>query len=86
MSYDVRALNPTFPTEPTPTAIGLAVVGLLVAVAVTLCRTIGRRGVPVVLLFMLLGMLAGSEGVGKIAFEDYELASRLGTVACAARP
>jgi cell volume regulation protein A len=71
----------TFPTEPLPTAIGLAVLGLLVAVAVTLSRTIGRRGVPVVLLFMVLGMVAGSEGIGGIAFEDYALTFRLGTVA-----
>ncbi|MBC7173373.1 MAG: cation:proton antiporter, partial [Polyangiaceae bacterium] len=71
----------TFPTEPLPTAIGLSVVGLLVAIAVTLSRTIGRRGVPVVLLFMVLGMVAGSEGIGRIAFEDYALTFRLGTVA-----
>jgi hypothetical protein len=63
-------VDPTFPTEPLPTAIALAIVGLLVAVAAILSRTIGRRGVPVVLLFMLLGMIAGSEGLGGIAFED----------------
>src|SRR5690606_15388630 len=79
--YYPRRMEFTFPTEPVPTAIGLAVVGLLVAVAVTLGRTIGRRGVPVVLLFMVLGMVAGSEGIGRIAFEDYGLAFRLGTVA-----
>lgn len=79
--YYKRAMELTFPTEPTPTAIALAVVGLLVAIAVTLSRTIGRRGVPVVLLFMLLGMIAGSEGIGGIAFEDYALTFRLGTVA-----
>lgn len=81
MVYYSGAMEFTFPTEPTPTAIGLTVVGLLVAVAVTLSRTVGRRGVPVVLLFMLLGMIAGSEGIGGIAFEDYALTFRLGTVA-----
>lgn len=79
--YDSRYMGLAFPTEPTPTAIALAVVGLLVAIAVTLSRTIGRRGVPVVLLFMVLGMAAGSEGIGGIAFEDYALTFRLGTVA-----
>src|SRR5690606_40597644 len=67
--YYTRRMEFTFPTEPVPTAIGLAVVGLLVAVAVTLGRTIGRRGVPVVLLFMVLGMVAGSEGIGGIALD-----------------
>lgn len=76
-----RSVDLTFPTEPIPTAAGMTVIGLLVAVAVTLSRTIGRRGVPVLILFLLLGMLAGSEGIGGIAFEDYALTFRLGTVA-----
>lgn len=71
----------SFPAEPLPTAIGLAILGLLVAVAVILSRMIGQRGIPVVLLFMVLGMIAGSEGIGGIAFEDYELTFRVGTVA-----
>jgi cell volume regulation protein A len=37
--------------------------------------------VPVLLAFLALGMLAGSEGLGRIAFEDYHLAYRLGTIA-----
>lgn len=69
------------PAEPALTAVGLTVLGLLVTVAVTLSRTVGRRGVPVVLFFMLIGMLAGSEGIGGIAFEDYALTFRLGTIA-----
>lgn len=81
--YEQRAMDLPFPTEPEPTALGLAVVGLLVGIAATVSRTVGRRGVPVVLLFILLGMLAGSEGIGGIAFEDYSLTFRLGTVALA---
>ena len=37
--------------------------------------------VPALLLFLALGMLAGSEGVGGIHFGDYELARTLGTIA-----
>lgn len=37
--------------------------------------------VPALLLFLALGMLAGSEGIGGINFENYELARTLGTIA-----
>src|SRR5512138_2984487 len=55
--------------------------GLLLAVSVLASRMSGRLGVPFLLLFLLVGMLAGSEGIGRIAFEDYRLAFRVGTVA-----
>jgi potassium/hydrogen antiporter len=67
--------------ELTSTALLLAVFGLLMAASVVSSRTIERLGVPVVLVFLLLGMLAGSEGVGGIAFEDYQFAFRAGTAA-----
>jgi potassium/hydrogen antiporter len=51
----------------------------LLALSVLLSRAIGRRGLPVVLLFLLLGMRAGSEGPGGIDFEDDALTFRLGT-------
>jgi cell volume regulation protein A len=38
---------------------------------------------PVLVMFLGLGMLAGSEGIGGIAFEDYSLAYAIGTVALA---
>jgi cell volume regulation protein A len=37
--------------------------------------------IPGLLLFLALGMLAGSEGIGGIAFDDTELARTLGTIA-----
>src|SRR4051812_3059210 len=66
-------------TEPGATALILAVIGLLMGLSVVLSRLAGRISVPIVLLFLALGMLAGSEGVGGIRFEDYPLAFRLGT-------
>src|SRR5690606_32033037 len=42
-----------------------------------------RFGVPVLVLFLALGMLAGSEGIGGIHFENYELAHAIGTLALA---
>jgi cell volume regulation protein A len=68
-------------TEPLPTAIALAVFGLLLVASALFTRASERAGVPVLLIFLAVGMLAGSEGVGGIPFEDYQLAYRLGTVA-----
>jgi cell volume regulation protein A len=42
-----------------------------------------RMGLPVLVLFLLVGMLAGGEGLGGIAFENYALAHGVGTVALA---
>lgn len=65
-------------TEPRATAIVLLVAGVVLAASVLSTRLAARSGVPVFLLFVLLGMLAGEQGVGGIAFDDYGLAFRLG--------
>ena len=69
------------PIEPLPTAIALLVMGILLGVSAIASRTSGRLGIPFVLLFLLVGVLAGSEGIGRIPFEDYRLTFRVGTVA-----
>ncbi|MBA2558115.1 MAG: potassium/proton antiporter [Chloroflexi bacterium] len=56
--------------------------GLLLA-GVLLSKTSSRIGVPSLLLFLALGMLAGSEGLLGIHFEDFELAQRYGIIALA---
>jgi len=67
------------PAEPLPIAIALVATGLLLATSVLASRTSGRAGVPVALLFLLVGMVAGT--VAGIHFEDHRLAFRAGTVA-----
>lgn len=70
-------------TEPLATGVFVLAVGVLLATSVLFSRAMERLGVPVVLLFLVLGMLGGSEGVGGIPFDDYGLAFRLGVVALA---
>ena len=68
-------------TEPFATAILLATFGTLLAASVLFSQASERARVPVALVFLGIGMLAGSEGIGKIAFEDYGFAFRLGAAA-----
>jgi cell volume regulation protein A len=69
------------PTEPHATALLFAVIGTLMAMSAILSRFAGRISVPVALLYLGIGMLAGSEGLGHIQFQSYHLAFRLGTLA-----
>lgn len=57
--------------------------GLLLLLGIASSKFSARVGVPVLVLFLGVGMLAGSEGIGGIAFEDYTLAHGIGTVALA---
>lgn len=68
-------------SEPHTSAIVLVALGTLALVSVLFSRVVDRIGVPVLLLFLALGMLGGSEGIGRFPFEDYAVAVRLGTVA-----
>ena len=60
----------------------LAASGLLL-LSVIASKASGRLGVPALLLFLLIGMLAGSDGPGGIHFDDPWLAQSLGVVALA---
>ena len=68
-------------TEPIPTALLLVTFAVLLGASILFSRATERIGVPVVLIFLALGVAAGSEGLGGIAFENYGLAFRLGTIA-----
>jgi len=59
---------------------GLAVLLLLSVLA---SKVSERLGVPALLLFLLVGMLAGSEGPGGIYFDDAAIAKFVGTLALA---
>ena len=55
--------------------------GVLLLASSLASRLSDALGVPALLLFLGVGMLAGSEGIGGIDFDSHELAQRLGTVA-----
>jgi cell volume regulation protein A len=68
-------------SEPIATAVLLTAFGVLLAASVGLSRASAKLGLPVALLFLLVGVLAGTEGIGHIPFDDYHFAFRLGTTA-----
>ncbi|MBM4441310.1 MAG: potassium/proton antiporter [Candidatus Rokubacteria bacterium] len=61
----------------------LLVASVLLLVSIIASKSTGRLGVPALLLFLVIGMLAGSEGPGGIAFDDPGLAQALGVLALA---
>ena len=69
------------PAELHATEVAVLALGVLLLASVILGGISSRFGVPVLVLFLALGMLAGSEGIGRIAFEDYPLTYLVGTVA-----
>ena len=61
----------------------LLVISLLLVFSVIGSRFSARAGVPALLVFLGIGMLAGSEGPGGIEFTSYPLAFGLGSLALA---
>jgi cell volume regulation protein A len=61
----------------------LVVASIIFLLSVIASKASGRLGVPALLLFLAIGMLAGEEGPGGIAFDDPWLAQTLGIVALA---
>jgi len=58
----------------------LLVVGAVLAASVLVALGSARTGLPVLVAFLVLGMLLGSDGPGGIEFDDVELARRVGIV------
>ncbi|HLT24741.1 MAG TPA: cation:proton antiporter, partial [Ignavibacteria bacterium] len=59
----------------------LAIVSVLIIVSIIIARFTDNIGVPSLLLFLGVGMLAGSDGPGDIFFENIELAQAVGILA-----
>lgn len=67
----------------TPVDAGMFLAGLLLLLGVLSSKFSARLGVPVLVVFVAIGMLAGSEGLGRIPFEDYALANGIASAALA---
>lgn len=61
----------------------LLVASSLVITAILSTRATQRFGLPALVLFVGIGMLAGSSGLGGIVFDDYGLSLDIGLVALA---
>jgi cell volume regulation protein A len=59
----------------------ILIAGVLLSAGIAGALLADRVRVPGLLLFLALGMVAGSQGVGGIEFDDAELARTLGTIA-----
>ena len=49
---------------------------ILLIASILASKTSFKLGIPTLILFLAIGMLAGSEGIGKIYFDDPHLAFR----------
>ena len=58
---------------------------LFVSIVILAClvgnRISNRIGVPMLLIFIVLGMFFGSDGVIRISFENFELAEQICSIA-----
>ncbi len=61
----------------------LLISGFLILLSIASSKFSARFGVPVLVLFLALGMLAGEEGIGGIEFDNFVLAHGIGTMALA---
>ncbi|HET9603587.1 MAG TPA: cation:proton antiporter, partial [Gemmatimonadales bacterium] len=67
--------------EPNATALLLLTAGGLLAVSVIFSRASARFSMPVVLIFLVIGIVAGAPHLGGISFTNVPFAFRLGTAA-----
>ncbi|MBP1623221.1 MAG: sodium/hydrogen exchanger family protein, partial [Acidobacteria bacterium] len=59
----------------------LLIAAILIFISLVAGKTSYKFGVPVLIFFLSIGMLAGSEGVGGIYFDDAKMAQVIGIIA-----
>lgn len=56
---------------------------ILILLGIFSSKLSARLGLPMLVLFLIIGMLAGEDGLGRISFDNPELAHAMGTLALA---
>ena len=59
----------------------LLIIPALIIVSIILTKLTDNAGIPTLLLFLAVGMLAGSDGLGQIYFDNAELSQSIGIIA-----
>jgi len=59
----------------------LLIACVLILISVTISKFSDKAGIPALLLFIAVGIFAGSEGIGGIYFDDMTLAQNIGIIA-----
>ena len=59
----------------------MIICGLVLLICITSTKILYKFGVPILLIFIMLGMLFGSDGIVGIYFNDYQLTNKIATVA-----
>ena len=61
--------------------IEILVAGIIILISLFSIRISKKLEIPLLIMFLLVGMLAGSEGLGKIYFDNALVAQNIGTIA-----
>lgn len=60
---------------------GILIAGVIILLSLFSMRISKRLEIPLLIMFLLIGMLAGSEGIGRIYFDNVLVAQNIGTIA-----
>ena len=59
----------------------MLICGLVLLISITASKVLYKFGVPILLIFIILGMIFGSDGIGGINFTDYSLTNQICSMA-----
>ena len=63
--------------------IAILLVSLLLFIAVLSSKISSRFGIPALIVFIFVGVLAGTDGIGNIYFDDFDMVNKFGIIALA---
>ena len=59
----------------------MLICGLVLLISITASKVLYKFGIPMLLIFIVLGMVFGSDGIGGIHFSDYDLTNDICSIA-----